>query len=95
MKHLEIIIHSDPGHAWAEVDKTLLKELGIRSQISGYSYQKDDKVFLEEDCDLPKFIQAWEAAGNTYSFTELHKENTPIRNYPKYKPLVLAAVERF
>ncbi len=53
--------YNDPSHGWLKVQRKELVELGIETQISGYSYQKGDAVYLEEDSDAPKFIDAWEA----------------------------------
>jgi hypothetical protein len=44
--------YTDPGHGWVEVPRALLHELGIADKITGYSYQRGEDVFLEEDCDL-------------------------------------------
>lgn len=49
---------NDPGHGWLEVNRSDLKLLEIDKQITGYSYQKDDKVYLEEDCDLATYLYA-------------------------------------
>ena len=40
---------SDPGHGWLEVPRSLLSELGILEEITTYSYQKKELVYLEED----------------------------------------------
>ena len=50
--------YSDPGHGWLRVPREELRELGIESKISKYSYQKGSFVYLEEDCDAPEFINA-------------------------------------
>ena len=44
---------SDPAHGWLEIPRAELRELGILSDISGYSYQSENgsMVYLEEDCD--------------------------------------------
>lgn len=52
--------YSDPSHGWMKVKRQELADLGIESQISVYSYQKGDAVYLEEDSDAPKFMDAWE-----------------------------------
>jgi len=52
--------YSDPSHGWLKVKRQELVELGIENRISGYSYQKGDAVYLEEDSDAPKFADAWE-----------------------------------
>lgn len=76
---------SDPGHAWLEVPRDLLGTLGIATQISGCSYQRREKVYLEEDCDAPRFVAAYEAqVGAKVEFIEVHQERTPIRGYAPY-----------
>jgi len=53
------IIFSDPGHSWLQVPKTALEFLKIHNKISGYSYQRGDMAYLEEDCDMITFIEAF------------------------------------
>lgn len=76
--------YSDPGHGWLEVKRSELAFLGILETISGFSYQKGDSVFLEEDCDAPKFFRAKDAAGVVYSIKDVYQEETPIRNYQHF-----------
>ena len=40
-----------------------LEEYGISEKISGYSYREGDNVWLEEDCDAPKLINALKERG--------------------------------
>lgn len=49
----------DPPHSWLAVPFEMLKRLGLEHQISKYSYISEDRqiIFLEEDCDAPKFIK--------------------------------------
>jgi len=54
---------SDPGHAWLEVPRAELVELGILNKVSQYSYQHGDMVYLEEDCDAGLFIDARRITG--------------------------------
>ena len=78
--------YSDPGHGWVKVPRSLLKELGIEAQITPYSYQRGDDVFLEEDCDLSTFIRAMVARGITPEFRH-HSANkaSRIRKYNRYE----------
>ena len=77
--------HTDPGHAWLEVPRKMLTELGIDSEITGYSYQSGDHVYLEEDCDAVAFVKAYQGKhGRRPEFVEIYKEVTPIRGYPRY-----------
>jgi len=78
-------IHTDPAHGWLEVPVRELQELGIADQISQYSYLKGDTAYLEEDCDLYRFVQAKEKAGEQFEYVEQYAENTPIRSYNRYQ----------
>jgi hypothetical protein len=54
----------DPGHGWLEVSGADLAALGLNVHtFSRYSYRDRKRPFtyyLEEDCDAPKFIDAWQ-----------------------------------
>ena len=80
--------HYDAGHGWLEVELNELKELGIEKEISQFSYQKDDKVYLEEDCDVTVFIKAKKINPNDFnSFIEEIDDGdySKIRNYESYE----------
>jgi len=49
---------SDPAHGWLSVSRKDLKTFGIEDQISESSYQKGNRVYLEEDCDAGIFLNA-------------------------------------
>lgn len=70
---LTLTFHSDPGHGWLEVPRSLADSLGVTPKITAYSYRSiDDKtLYLEEDCDAQTFIEAAKAAGYTYTFNEV------------------------
>jgi hypothetical protein len=77
--------YADPGHGWIKVPKTLLKKLGIEKNISSYSYMRKENVYLEEDCDLAKFLHAMKRIGSTVTFNESHtNRSSKIRNYMSY-----------
>ena len=86
---------NDPGHAWLEVEKAHLKELGIQFVISGYSYQDGEKAYLEEDVDMTIYLQSlfgaelehkdWDSF-KTHCFIDKYKENIFIRNLNNYTP---------
>jgi len=76
---------SDPAHGWVKVPMSVLKELGIESDITSYSYRKGDIAYLEEDVDAMKFIDAFEKKfGVKPKFEERIVNRTQIRNYPSY-----------
>jgi len=83
----EFVVHSDAGHAWLEVMRAELKELGIEDKISGYSYQSADgeACYLEEDCDMSVFWRAYkEKQGYTLIVEDKYQDNSFVRNLPCY-----------
>ena len=75
----------DPGHGWLEVGRDELAMLHIDDAISSYSYQRGDKVYLEEDCDAALFINALENIGFKFTFTSITSNNdSPIRMMKRY-----------
>jgi len=70
----DFTFHADPGHAWLEVARFELDAVGLSpADFSRYSYQSDRNhmipalariYYLEEDCDAPKFLTAWEKHNN-------------------------------
>ncbi len=84
--------YSDAGHGWLQVPKKELKELGIENKISGFSYERGDYVYLEEDMDASTYLNAvreQNALGEDYKFSGFrqvdHGNNSAIRNYASYK----------
>lgn len=59
MKKLKITCFADGGHSWFSVKRQLLKDLGIEKEITRFSYQKGESVYLEEDCDSATFFDAY------------------------------------
>ncbi len=84
-KVLKLKFYCDPGHGWVAVKVSLLLELGITGQISGYSYVKGGTAYLEEDCDAERLIRALNAKGIAYKIEEKHTNSySPIRNYQRW-----------
>ena len=52
---------SDPGHGWVKVPLRLLADLKIIDRVSRYSYMRGSFAYLEEDCDLSIFFDAYRA----------------------------------
>jgi len=78
----------DPGHGWLEVDRADLDLLGIASEITKFSYQKDDKVYLEEDQDAGTYILKAHERGWTVNWTRIHQENTFVRDLADYEDIL-------
>jgi len=88
MKTKKFTFHADPGHGWLEVEFSDLEELNIQEKISGYSYVRGNKVYLEEDCDAYLFMETAKSNGWTINIQEKYQENTPIRNYQNYPKFI-------
>lgn len=90
-KTITIQNHSDPGHSWYAVKRSLLLELGIEHKITSYSYQSKagTTVYLEEDCDATTFFKAAEAAGYVITVKDGYKERSPVRSYPDFVSLAV------
>ena len=83
-KHLTF--HADPAHGWLEVNREDLDLLNIAHKISRYSYQKADRVFLEEDSDAAHYLRAAGGRGWTITTTEKHTNyDSFIRNLPRFE----------
>ena len=82
---LKIKYYHDPGHGWVAVKRSLLIESGLENQISGFSYQKGQTVYLEEDSDAYKFVKTMEAKGYAFDVEHRYSEkSSPIRSYACY-----------
>ena len=77
---------SDPAHGWLKVPVELLKRLNIAHKITSFSYQRFPHAYLEEDCDMPIFIDAYEKQfGHGPECTATHTDrSSKIRNYPYF-----------
>ena len=79
--------HSDAGHGWLAVKLTLVRELGLASEISPYSYMQGKTAYLEEDSDATKFINAFKARfGVEPQIKDLDsKDRSPIRSMKRFQ----------
>jgi hypothetical protein len=72
---LEYTFIVDPSHAWLRVSLRDLEFSLIKNQISKYSYKSGSHVYLEEDCDAPKFLKAMEDLGFDIRIQEKQVDN--------------------
>lgn len=85
--------HMDPGHGWLQVPERDIIELGLTDLISSCSYRGgayNNLIFLEEDCDMPLFLEAWKrlAGGEPETHGENHADDCFIRDLQPYVPYV-------
>lgn len=81
--------HTDARHGWLAVKIKELHELGLIHKISKYSYIRGLTAYLEEDCDMNAFINAWQVKHSTYfdfktMVKTFHQHHSPIRSYERY-----------
>lgn len=84
-----LIFYTDPGHGWLAVPNADLHDLGIAGEISALSYRRGSMAFLEEDCDLTRYVIAWEKRhGRPFpheSVQSVHTDgDSPIRSYQSF-----------
>jgi hypothetical protein len=88
----QFTFYEDARHGWLQVPYSMLVALGIQDKITGYSYQKGNMVYLEEDLDAVTFWNAYLEAigrpkdykyGNSLVYTE-YSHSSSIRNYEHY-----------
>lgn len=92
-KTFTCIYYTDPGHGWFKVKRSVLHNLGIADQITAYSYQRGEYVYLEEDCDLSTLCMALNQRNTRIKFVEKHADReSRIRSYECYKPFNTVAV---
>jgi len=84
----EWVFHEDPGHGWLEVPKAHLRRVGVAGKISGYSYQRGDKAYLEEDMDAGTFAKAWAEQEGPIDWERVRRlrseVDAPLRSFDHY-----------
>jgi hypothetical protein len=79
------VFYTDPGHGWLRVKRADIDTLGIRNQITEYSYVKGDWAYLEEDCDAGTFMEAAKKAGWEVEIKQSHTNSRSfIRRLPRF-----------
>jgi hypothetical protein len=85
---VKIVFFSDAGHGWGRVTRNMINELNWAKEVSPYSYQQNGYVYLEEDWDLPRFIDVLHTAGLTEEIVYQEPvERSHIRRMPGYNAL--------
>jgi hypothetical protein len=82
---MKITFFNDGGHGWYAVKRKKLEAMGILGKVSGFSYQKGESVYLEEDCDASLFFNALgEEERQSIKIIGSYKNRSPIRNYERF-----------
>ena len=81
--------HSDAAHGWLEVPLGDCEALGLKpSNFSRHSYREADTLYLEEDCDLSVFMNAYKTVkGESPEVIEgPYVQDSPIREMERVQP---------
>ena len=76
-------VWTDPSHAWIEVPKREVKELGLLDRISTFSFEKGDNLYLEEDVDGAMFLDRINE--DIFELDERYEDESRVRKYKPYK----------
>lgn len=83
----KLMMFEDPGHGWCRVRRAEKLFQKVAKDITSFSYQRGDYVYLEEDYDLGLYYKACVEAG--YEIQWIHnvarERMSKIRNYQSYK----------
>lgn len=84
MKKITLVFRADPGHGWLKCKRELLGKFNV--EPTPYSYERNGQVYLEEDCDAPKLLEALKAAGVEVKIKSKHtNKQSKIRSYNSYR----------
>lgn len=63
----------DPGHGWLLVTRQELTEFGLKPEdFTAYSYVSGDRVALEEDLDMTRFLERLQTLGIPFELDHQH-----------------------
>lgn len=81
--------YHDAAHGWLAVKMHVIRELGLDGKISKSSFIKGQTIYLEEDIDMPLYIDAQKARGVTVNAVAIdHGKRSIVRNYNIYHAAV-------
>ena len=65
---IKLNFHHDAGHGWLEVPLAMVRDVRETFTPSQFSYYSPRKgmVYLEEDCDAPRFEEAYKKKNNIF-----------------------------
>jgi hypothetical protein len=79
--------HQDGGHGWICVKISELEALGIADKITGFSYQRKQSAYLEEDTDYTTYLNALKERGIELETVDgkIFNKDHPIRRFESYQ----------
>jgi len=89
MQNNSFVFYSDPGHGWLAVLRRDLAAIGLSAvDFTRYSHASEDgeRFYLEEDCDAPRFLDAYTARFGAPRIVEKHISDGSERNFIRRMP---------
>lgn len=82
----KLMMFEDPGHGWCRVRRAEKLFQKVAKEITSYSYQRGDYVYLEEDYDLGLYYKACVEAGYEieWVYNVARERMSKIRSYQHY-----------
>ena len=82
----KLMMFEDPGHGWCRVRRAEKLFQKVAKEITSYSYQRCDYVYLEEDYDLGLYYKACVEAGYEieWVYNVARERMSKIRSYQHY-----------
>lgn len=86
---MKVIYHNDGGHGWYAVKRRKLESMGLLDKVSGFSYERGQTIYLEEDCDASLFFNALsEDEKQQIKIVDSYRHVSPIRSYYRFTKVV-------
>ena len=81
-----LLMYEDPGHAWCKVSRYDKVFQMIAKEVSNFSHQLGDSVYLEEDDDLGLYCKKLKELGYEIKWKYNHTDDeSRIRRYEQYR----------
>ena len=81
-----LLMFEDPGHAWCKVSRHDKVFQMIAKEVSYFSHQRGDSVYLEEDDDLGLYCKKLKELGYEIKWKYNHTDDeSRIRRYEQYR----------
>jgi hypothetical protein len=81
-----LLMYEDPGHAWCKVSRHDKVFQMIAKEVSYFSHQLGDSVYLEEDDDLGLYCKKLKELGYEIKWKYNHTDDlSRIRGYEQYR----------
>lgn len=82
---MKITYFNDGGHGWYSVKRDFLSKHNLLKEVSGYSYQKNNMIYLEEDSDARLLFDKLKELNIVPVIKSSYKERSPVRNYESFQ----------